>query len=301
MTTTELEITQPGVYDIPAEVYHADPVPGGSLSHTGARLLLPPNCPAKFRWWRDTPEPDRADETTERRIGRAAHTVILGAGQGIQVIDAANFLTKAAKEAKAEAYAAGRIPVLAHEHEQVLAMATAAHDHPIAGPLFDPALGRPEQSLFWIDQPSGVWRRARLDWLPRPRGTFAPAARDGLGRMILPDYKTGKSAAPQEFSRPIHDHGYHQQAAWYTDAARALDLAEHVAYVLVVQEKTPPYLVSVIEPDHMALRIGRFLNRTAIQLYQQCTANDHWPGYSDEVEKVGLPGWVENQYGEEIW
>jgi hypothetical protein len=287
MTATD-QITEPGVYDIPAEVYHADPVPGGSLSHTGARLLLPPNCPAKFRWWRDnSPEPKR-----EFDFGHAAHRVILGAGQDLAIIEADNYLTKAAKEAKRAAYDAGLIPVLAHEHEQVLAMAAAVKEHPIAGPLFDPTLGQPERSLFWLDEPSGVWRRARLDWLPDL----------SIGsRLILPDYKTGKTADPGQFSKAIHDHGYHQQAAWYIDAARALNLAEQVAYVLVVQEKTPPYLVNVIEPDHMALRIGRFLNRTAIQLYQQCSDSDTWPGYSDDVEKVGLPPWAENQYGEEVW
>jgi hypothetical protein len=41
-------ITQPGVYDLPADVYHADPVPpelGGSLSSSGAKLLLPRPAP----------------------------------------------------------------------------------------------------------------------------------------------------------------------------------------------------------------------------------------------------------------
>ena len=50
-----LTITAPGVYDIPAEDYHRDPVPGGSLSSTGARKLLPPSCPAKFRYEQDNP------------------------------------------------------------------------------------------------------------------------------------------------------------------------------------------------------------------------------------------------------
>jgi len=35
-----IQVTAPGVYDIPAEAYHADPVPGGSLSASGARDLL---------------------------------------------------------------------------------------------------------------------------------------------------------------------------------------------------------------------------------------------------------------------
>jgi len=33
-------IRRPGLYDLPEHIYHADPVPGGSLSSTGARRLL---------------------------------------------------------------------------------------------------------------------------------------------------------------------------------------------------------------------------------------------------------------------
>ncbi|MGW9447058.1 hypothetical protein, partial [Bacillus mobilis] len=44
-------ITRPGVYDgIPEAVYHRDPVPGGSLSSSGARKLLAPSCPALFKY-----------------------------------------------------------------------------------------------------------------------------------------------------------------------------------------------------------------------------------------------------------
>ena len=32
-----------GVYDIPEDLYHRDPVPGGSLSCSGAKKLLPPS------------------------------------------------------------------------------------------------------------------------------------------------------------------------------------------------------------------------------------------------------------------
>ena len=33
-------ITKPGVYDLPEDDYHADPVPDWSLSASGAKLLL---------------------------------------------------------------------------------------------------------------------------------------------------------------------------------------------------------------------------------------------------------------------
>ena len=45
----EVVVDEPGVYDgLDEAAYHADPVPGGSLSASGAKLLLPPSCPALY-------------------------------------------------------------------------------------------------------------------------------------------------------------------------------------------------------------------------------------------------------------
>ena len=146
--------------------------------------------------------------------------------------------------------------------------------------------GRPEQSLFWMDERTGVHRRARLDWLPH--------AKDG--RMVIGDYKTAVSAAPSKFEKSLADFGYHIQHANYQDAVRAVGLAEDVAMVFVVQEKTAPYLVSVFEPDANALRIGRYLNRQAISIFAECTATDVWPGHTDGVTPISLPRWYERQF-----
>ena len=276
-------ITEPGVYDIPADVYHADPVPGGSLSSSGARRLLPPSCPALFRYEQlHGRKPRRVFE-----IGHAAHALVLGTGPELVEVDATDWRTKAAKEAAADARERGAVPLLPDEYAEIHAMAEALRAHPVARALFDPDRGTPEQSLFWRDAPSGIWRRAMLDWLPDP----------GAGRLIVPDYKTTTCAAPAELSKTVHKYGYHQQHAQYVDGAQALDLGDQdAAFVFVFQEKAAPYLVTVIELDALALRIGRDLNRQAIDLYAQCSRSGVWPGYSDEVESVPLPVWVERAY-----
>jgi hypothetical protein len=62
VTAVAEKITKPGIYPgVPDEVYHADPVEGGSLSSTGARKIL--DCPAKFKWERDT-RPAQARRST---------------------------------------------------------------------------------------------------------------------------------------------------------------------------------------------------------------------------------------------
>lgn len=279
-----VRITEPGVYDLPEAVYHSDPVPGGSLSSSGARRILPPSCPAIFRYEQLHGRPEKR----QFDFGHAAHAEVLGCGAPLVVVDADDWRTNAAKAQRDAAYAAGHVPILRHEHEQVLGMADALRQHPVASALFNPEDGRPEQSLFWIDPRFDVFRRARLDWLPD--------AADG--RMILADYKSTVSADPAAVAKSIGNYGYHQQAAWYIDLVKALGLAEEVAFVFVMQEKTAPYLVTVAEPDHTALRIGRHLNDRALEVYAECTATDTWPGYTDEVELVSLPPWVINQFPE---
>lgn len=278
MTVTAAEtITEPGVYDLPVEAYHADPVEGGSLSCSGARRLIPPSCPAKFRWHQDNAGEEHAPHFD---FGSAAHKLVLGAGAEIEVIDADSWRTKDAREARDAAYAAGRIPLLAADYQTVEAMAEALRSHPIAGRMFMPGKGKPEQTLVWRDERTGIMCRALLDWLP------------DTGR-VFPDYKTALSAYPEDFRRAADQYGYAQQGAWYLDGVRALDLADDdAAFVFIVQEKEPPYLVSVIELDAISLRIGAQRNRQALSIYQWCTETGEWPGYGDDVALVSLPNYV---------
>lgn len=280
-------ITEPGVYDgLDVDVYHADPVPGGSLSSSGAKKLLPPGCPARFRYERDNPPEPKPHFT----LGHAAHKLVLGAGADIEVIDADSFRTKAAQQQRNDAHADGRIPLLTAEYDQVQEMAAAIRAHPIARHLFNPDAGKPEQSLFWIDERSGIWRRARVDWLPNR----------GDGRMLVPDYKTARTADPGQLPRDAYNFGYYQQAAWYLDGIEALGVADEAVFLFVFQEKDPPYLVTVAEFDPTALRIGRERNRQAIDIYAGCVASGEWPGYATDVQLLSLPGWAENRHLEEV-
>lgn len=277
-----IQITEPGVYDIPEDVYFADPVPGGSLSASGAKKLLPPSCPALFDWERrNPPPPKRAFD-----IGHAAHKLVLGVGAELATVDAKDWKTKAARDKAAELRAEGKIPLLTHELAMVKEMAAALRRDKLAASLFNPARGRPEQSLFWVDDMTGIWRRARLDWLPTPSGRL----------LIAPDYKSAASANPTKFAKAVHDFGYHIQDAWYLDGIRALGLADEVAFVFVAQEKTPPYLVSTVQLDVNAERIGRELGRKAIDLYVRCTEAGEWPGYTTDIAEISLPGWAERAH-----
>ncbi|QDY06130.1 hypothetical protein FJK98_02270 [Micromonospora sp. HM134] len=287
-------VTQPGVYlGVSDDDYHRDPVPGGSLSSTGARDLLPPSCPALFRHKRDNPQPVKK----VFELGHAAHTMMLGAGPGPVMIAGDSksgpdvWNTNAVKEKVQRARAEGKVPLRPSDYERVQAMAAKLREHPVAAQLLKPGAGDPEASLFWVDPETRVKCRARIDWLTRSTG--GP-------RLIVPDYKTCRSAAPDDLVKAIAEHGWHRQADWYQSGIRALGLHADPVVVFIAQEKEPPYLVTVAQPDPTALRIAAHLNREARHLYRSCTESGRWPGYSDDVALISLPGWVERQYEMEL-
>lgn len=285
------EITEPGVYDLAAEEYHADPVPGGSLSSSGARRLLPPSCPAIYRYEQDHPQPHK--KTFD--FGHAAHAEVLGTGPELVVVEANDWRTKAAKEARDAAYAKGAVPLLPADYDVVQDMAAALRRHPLAGALLQPDRGKAEQTLIWQDAETGVWRRALVDWL-----AFAA----GAGRRpIFVDYKTTVSADEESVKKTVHKYGYHLQDGWYLDGARALGWPADTAFLFVFQEKAPPYLVNVVGIEDEALADANARNRQAIEIYRDCTETGIWPGYpTDEtgITYVSLPPWAERRELEEI-
>lgn len=288
---TDLPIREPGVYaDIDPDDYHRDCVEGGSLSSSGARALLPPGCPAKFHYERHNPP----DPKPHFDIGHAAHKLVLGVGPTIVDTGLDNRRGNAWKDAEGTCREQGAVPLLTSDYEAVHAMAEALRLHPIAGPLFHAGHGRAETTLVWRDERTGIMRRCRLDWLPDPR----------RGRLIIPDYKTAHAADLEALSKAMGSYGYHAQADWNRAGCQALGLADSDAqFVLVAQEKDPPYLVTVFQPDHEAMRIGAMQNRIAIDVYKRCVETDRWPDHSDdgqgpEVAHLPLPAWIERQWSD---
>lgn len=271
------------LYDLDDAFYHRDLlIPSGSLSVTSARKLLPPSCPARFHYERTHPEQgDNLDK------GSVIHTLILGAGSEIVVVDADDWRSKAAQAKRDEARAEGKAPVLRAFYEDAKAAADAVKRHPIAGLLLID--GDPEVSLFWQDDPTGVWRRGRADFIR----TRTPG-----GRLILVDVKSTVSANPEKFAKSCVDYGYAQQAAGLIEGAVACGLADSpddVAFLFVLVEKERPNLVSVVELDAEALRVGAALNRQAVDLYAKCQAADEWHAYGNDIALVSLPAWFTRQ------
>lgn len=281
---TEFEITEPGVYDIPEDVYHRDPVPGGSLSQSGAKKLLAEGGPARYRWQLDHPEP--SSEAME--LGTAAHKLVLGSGPELVEVKEKNWRKDDAKDAAEAARAAGKVPLLTHQLEQVHAMAAAIRKVPLAVALLDRDRGMlAELSAFWVDGRFGVWRRARFDAVRIDRARGIPLAGD---------YKTCASAAPEAFARAIDSYCYNQQSEWYRDAYEAI-FGVRPEFLFIAQEKEPPYLVAVYGVDAESAAIGAAANDRALAVWRDCreaeaSGSEHaWPGYSTEITYLALPRW----------
>lgn len=249
--------------------YHADLT---SLSSTGARTLLA--SPRKFRWQQDNGGRPNAKHFD---TGHYVHSLVLGVGMDVEIIDAENYTTKFAREQRDKAYAAGRIPMLRNDALEAEEMARQIRNHPDAAALLNRSDGYPELSCYWHDEPTGVRLRARIDWL-------LPYA--------AVDVKTAASADPSDWGSAAAKWKLHFQAAWYLEGLRALGIEIGSRFFFLNVEKEPPYEVSVTRLPDRALALGARQVRKAIDLYATCQESGVWPGYPPGIHTVDLPQWL---------
>jgi len=257
--------TEAGVF----EMSDADYFALDALSHSDCKLLL--DSPAKFEYLRRNPS-DAKPPTDDMRFGSAVHAILLG-GPTVQKVDADSWRTNAAKEMRAEAEAGGDIALLTDDYKRAFACANAAYEHTLAAKLLA-AADETEVVAIWDD--GDIQRRAKLD---------ARSGRFGV------DVKTTYNAGTDDFGRSAAKYGYASQAAFYMDALTACWGIDNPAFLFVVIEKTPPFLVNVIEIDPYDLELGRRNNRRALDLYRQCRDTDTYPAYGDGINVCEMPKW----------
>lgn len=263
--------------EMPDAEYHARP----ELSSTGARLLLPEfsGSPAKFKYRQGHDVQSAAFD-----LGKAVHARVLGVGaQAVAYpsdVLASNGAasTNAAKEWAEAMRAEGFVPMKSAELRPIERMAESVLAHPTARALFELPGGR-EVSVF--GEVDGVRTRARFDALTdeTPSGVF------GI------DLKTAANPVDAEsFAREVLKYGYHVQAEWYKDTARA-DVGD-VQFVFVAVETTGPHLVAVHRLDILFEEMGRTLGKVARRTYAECVQAGVWPGHPDDVQTISAPVWA---------
>lgn len=282
-----IRVTKPGVYTLPAEVYHADPCPEPSLSSTLARILL---SQSPRHAWTACQRLNPAFEPKESAtfdIGRAAHRAVLGRG-GDYVAYPDEILASngaaSTKEAKAwaeEQRSAGRTPLKAETVDQIGTIADAVRDKLAAMRI---ALDPDRSELTAAAQIDGMWCRAMID--------NAPAD----ARLPLYDLKTCEDASTEAVVASVARYGYDVQAAHYLAVWKAAT-GEDRRFRFIFVEKSPPHEVAVVElyrkPGDEAdwFDHADAAARDARLIWRDCLQSGQWPGYPARVALIGAPGW----------
>jgi hypothetical protein len=272
---------EPGVYELTDEEYFGPALASTTLSSTGARELLKPGGPARFRHAIDN---GTLEIRREFDLGHAVHTLVLGSGpMPVRIAgsgkDPESWRTDADKARVAAARAEGDVPLRPSDFDAAKDMAAAVLRHPLAKKLL--RSGEPEKTLIWRDLATGVLCRAKADWLRL----------DGIA-----DVKTTESAAPDALSKAAHNYGYAIQAPFYLRGFRALFPGVEPYFVHIAVEKTPPYLVHVNQLTERAVAWGDRQVSQALEIYRDCQAAGEWPGYPiDEITDIDLPAWVRTE------
>lgn len=276
-------LTAPGIYDLALSAYVADPAPAPSLSAGIAHALLersPWHAYSKHPRLGGEPQVYRRDAS----IGTVFHALFLGKGDEYVVIDADDFRSKVAKEARDVALFNGQTPVLASDIARIEAMVEATAKQLAAHDIgdFRERPGKAEQTMLWTE--GNVWCRGCIDWMPD----------DVDDEGAIYNIKTSTVAHPDVWSRRVFDTGYDLSAAHYTRGIYRL-LGHEVIERFVVVETKPPYALSVIDLAPSALSMAGQRLAAAVEMWGACLANNRWPGYPRHIATIDLPPYVESR------
>jgi PDDEXK-like domain of unknown function (DUF3799) len=275
------EYLQQGLWpNIEMDRYIADCAPEPSLTKGVIETILT-RTPAHARLEHPRLNPALVDDSTARAdIGSAVHAKCLG-GKEIRIIEAEDWRTKAAKEARDEVRATGGIALLRKD---------AANLDPIADAVFEKCYraGMPmekavhEQTAIWKD--GEVWCRARPDSL-------------WLEDKICGDIKTTKNADPHDWIKStLFGSANYIQPSHYLRGIQKIRAEEGWRFRFIVPEIEPPFQVSIIGVDPAVLDLGDQICAKARSLWAQCLRDSKWPGYSDEIAVAELPTYIEFEW-----
>lgn len=268
-----------GIYTMDADEYHADPCVTPSLSNSIAKILLERSPLHAFLCHPKLTLAYQHVESSQFDLGSAAHQVLLEGIDGIEVIDADDWRTKAAKEARDAARAAGKYPLLPKHAAAVRAMVAIAKDAwaNCAELGYQMDDGQPEQTLLW--QQDGIWLRSRLDWISEDA-------------KLIVDYKTtAGSANPHDLGRQIISMGYDLQSAFYTAGVQKLT-GIAPKFIFIFQETEKPYACSFVGMPPAFIALGLDKMHMAVRTWRSCIEANRWPAYSNRIHWMEPPAWA---------
>lgn len=218
------------------------------------------------------------ESSEESDIGTAFHDAFLEGVDRIVEIDAKDWRTNAAKDARDAARAQGKIPMLAHKVGALKTMIESARNYLAQSEL--PTLmqdGKPELTLIWKE--NDILCKARPDFLKTD------------GSICLSVKTTKGSANPESWIRtqlPLYD----TAAAFYEAGIRATYKIEHTRVVHFVIEQMPPYSCSLIALDPAWQALAQQKLSIALAIWQRCIETGKYPAYPTQIAYAEPKPWM---------
>lgn len=284
------QLLGPGVYDIPADRYHADPCVAPALSASLAHRII--TATPRHAWW-DSRRLNPDFDTTDKEhfdIGSAFHEEMTGKGGGVVHCEFPDFKSKAAQAARDQARAEGKTPLSTPQWEKVQRMARLARVQlarvPGGDPFADPETQK-EITIIW--EADGVLNRLMADCLDHKR-------------RIAWDLKTCAGLAePEGWVRTGMGHGCDIRQAHYEDGIQSA-FGPGWRYVFAPIEKDPPHAMSLLTLSGEAMFMGRKKLETARMLWRRNLSRaDEWPAWDlSQIATVDPPAfhaqkWLERE------
>lgn len=260
--------------------YHRHPAI--SKSHLDAINLSP------LHYWSRFVDPNRQPPTPTpaMEFGSAVHAAVLEPELFTASYKLAPDLpktTKAGKEAWAAASEPGIQLLKADDWNCIQSIRDVVFQHPMASKVLT-ADGKAEQSLFAVDDNTGLEIKCRPDYLT------------DSGWLI--DLKTTQDASLDGFQRTLANFRYHVQAAHYLRTYTLATGNKPKGFLFVAVEKTYPFAVQVFKCSDEMLSAGLItVLRNLEQLHESFILFDKetkWPSYSNTIMEVNLPPWARN-------
>jgi len=141
--------------------------------------------------------------------------------------------------------------------------------------------GKGEVSLFWKDPETGLYCKARPDWLP-----------SGLYASTPLDLKTTADESPNGFGRAAARMRYDLQAAHYTDGIEVVLGVKVQAFVFGAVTNKPPVLaVPYCLTDEIRDQ-GRDERRELLERLAYCKRENEWPAYGAGIQMLDFPAYA---------
>lgn len=259
--------------------YRASP----GISRSELWLLNPRSggSPEKFMYAKQNPEAP----TPAMLFGTLAHLALLEPGRFNDEFAFAPDVdgrTRDGKKAWAEfrATLGERTAVLKEDWAVACRMAYEVNRIPFCRKLLE---GSHETPVRWVDPDTGEQCKIRTDILVNVGGI-----------PVIVDYKTDADASTMSFQRKAVNLGYDFQSGMYCEGVERF-IGVKPRFVFIVQEKSAPFSVNVLEADDDFIQRGKDIFRELIGIYHECRTTDNWYGYLGETPTIGrlsLPHWA---------